>query len=168
MCVSVVPSPSIPMPLLTCPVARQSTKPLESLVWDKNAKDKDGKTPIIEIITRISVAPPTGPYNSGILPPRNGYYSEEEDEDYISPEMNDTRKPVKTEMIIHSKFLRAALTAVIGYYPGFERMGERQAIEAPYQVLVHNREALEHFKLNQPSCHDAEYAATTAKHIDVL
>ena len=153
---------------LTCSTARQSAKPFESLVWDSYAKDNDSKTPVIEIVTRISLAPSAGQYNQGMMPPRNRYYSDEEDDDYIPPDMNDTRRPVRTEMIIRSNFLRAALTAVIGYYPGFERLGESQPIEAPYQVLVHHREALEHFKLNQPSCHSAEYADTTAKHIDVL
>lgn len=71
-------------------------------------------------------------------------------------------------MKIRSSRLRAALRAVIGYYPGFEVIDETLVIEAPYRVLVHRRKALEQYKLNQPACHDAEYAAATSRDIDVL
>ncbi|KAK4168563.1 hypothetical protein QBC43DRAFT_309121 [Cladorrhinum sp. PSN259] len=148
----------------------QGPKPLENLPWD-SINDKDGNKPIIEIFTRISASQSFGREISPEYNPRRDYNSsdsEDDGNDHVTPDMNETRKPVKTEMIVHSKHLQAALTAVIGYYPGFDRFHEKYKIEAPYQVLVHHREALEHFKLNQPSCHDAEYAATTLKHIDVL
>lgn len=34
--------------------------------------------------------------------------------------------------------------------------------------LIHHRDALSRYRIAQPACHDNEYAATTAKHIDVL
>jgi hypothetical protein len=71
-------------------------------------------------------------------------------------------------MVIRSSHLRAALQAVIGYYPGFEIIQDDCEIEAPFRVLVHHWKALERYKLDQPACHDAEYAATTSRHIDVL
>ncbi|KAK3990328.1 hypothetical protein QBC44DRAFT_394606 [Cladorrhinum sp. PSN332] len=147
----------------------QGPKPFDKLPWD-GPNDKDGKTPVIEIFTRIKE--PLGRDRSPDFDPRRDYYndsdSENDENDRVTPEMNDTRKPIKTEMVVHSKHLQAALTASVTYYPGFHQFHDMRKIEAPYQVLVHHREALEHFKLNQPSCHDAEYAATTAKHIDIL
>lgn len=71
-------------------------------------------------------------------------------------------------MVVHSRHLRAALAAVVGYYPGFASLEQHPLIEAPFAVLVHHWKALEQYKHNQPDCHDAEYAATTSKHIDVL
>lgn len=72
----------------------------------------------------------------------------------------------RTEMVIHSEHLKAALSAVVSYYREFSP--EHGIIRAPYQVLVDHWKELELYKLNQPSCHDAEYAETTSKHIDVL
>ncbi|KAK4195110.1 putative ATPase family AAA domain-containing protein 3B [Triangularia verruculosa] len=75
---------------------------------------------------------------------------------------------VKREMVVHSEYLRAALRAVVGYYPGFEgisRGEEVLKIAAPYLVLVHHWEELEAYKTAQLSCH----AATTGGgHIDLL
>lgn len=73
-----------------------------------------------------------------------------------------------TEMVIHSKHLKNALNAVVGYYPGANFLTDTVTIDAPYYVLIHHREALARYKTAQPACHDAEYVATTAKHIDVL
>ena len=109
---------------------------------------------VIEIVNRVSAVPPPPNYA------RSGRYPD--------PYYRSDAKPSPCHMVIHSSHLRAALTAVIGYYPGFERIQKMTLIEAPYRVLVHRWKALQHYKLHQPACHDAEYAATTAKHIDVL
>ncbi|KAK4231733.1 hypothetical protein QBC38DRAFT_439752 [Podospora fimiseda] len=144
-------------------------KPFDKLPWD-GPNVQDGKSPVIEIYTRIRQ--PYGRNHSPDYDPRRDYYndsdSEDDESDRVTADMNDHRKLIKTEMIVHSKHLQAALTAVVTYYPGFDRFHDTYRIEAPYQVLVHHREALEHLKLNQPSCHDTEYAATMAKHIDIL
>jgi hypothetical protein len=72
-------------------------------------------------------------------------------------------------MVIHSTHIRAALAAVIGYYsPGPDQTQDLSKIDSPFRILVHRWKALEQYKLNQPACHDAEYAATTARHLDVL
>lgn len=76
----------------------------------------------------------------------------------------------KTEMVIHSAELIAALAAVVGYYPDvdFSNPAEPVTIEAPYFVLVHHWRELESYKLNRPACHSAAYSTATEKHIDVL
>jgi hypothetical protein len=74
----------------------------------------------------------------------------------------------KPEMVVHSPHLCAALSAVVGYYPNFNCLAEGTVIPAPYEVLYHHWKDLERYKDNQPESHDAEYAAVTAKHIDVL
>lgn len=138
--------------------SRQSDKPLENVEFGKDNQGDGKKKPVIEIVTRHSVAKSS---------PKPRY---RHDDGYDSPDdcYGSSGMPDDTKMIIHSKYLQAALSAVIGYYPGFERLEDHPSIPAPYQVLVHNWKALEHYKLNQPSCHSAEYVAATAKDIDVL
>ncbi|GAB1311050.1 AAA+ ATPase domain-containing protein [Madurella fahalii] len=134
---------------------RQSDKPSDHLAV--NADDEgtgEDKKPVIEILTSVVVSPPApayyDPHRRRPRPPR------------------DLPRPPTTVMKIRSSRLRAALSAVIGYYPGFDVIQAFYAIEAPYCVLVHRWKALEQYKLNQPACHDAEYAAATARDIDVL
>ncbi len=74
----------------------------------------------------------------------------------------------RTEMVIHSPWLLAALNAVVGYYPGVDFAGEVGVVNAPYKVLVHHREELERYKTQQPACHDKEYREMVVKHVDVL
>ncbi|KAF5027575.1 hypothetical protein F66182_317 [Fusarium sp. NRRL 66182] len=90
------------------------------------------------------------------------YMDEEEALEASTPEM---ARPV---MIIHSKHLINALKAVVAYYPYINLEGKSVTISSPYRVLYHHRQELAHYKDNQPSGHDSEYAATTAEHIDVL
>lgn len=79
-----------------------------------------------------------------------------------------TVKVEKTEMVVHSRHLINAFNAVIGSYPGTNFLQEIVTIEAPYYALFHHRDALSRYRIAQPACHDDDYAATTAKHIDVL
>jgi len=74
----------------------------------------------------------------------------------------------RTVMHIHSHYLRCALAAVATYYPGFESILHSGKIEPPYRVLVHLWKDLEAYRDNQPACHDEDWRATTARHIDVL
>ncbi|KAI1264908.1 P-loop containing nucleoside triphosphate hydrolase protein [Xylariaceae sp. FL1019] len=71
-------------------------------------------------------------------------------------------------MKIHSSHLRNALRAVVGYYPGTSFVGDEVQIDAPYYPLFHHKDALARYRFNQPVSHNAEYASTTAKHIDAL
>ncbi|KAK4177414.1 hypothetical protein QBC36DRAFT_371651 [Triangularia setosa] len=74
------------------------------------------------------------------------------------------------EMAVHSTYLRAALSAIIQYYPGFETIqrGGVLKIAAPYQMLVHHQEELESYKFSQPGGRRGEFAAATAEHIEIL
>jgi len=147
-------------------------------------KEGGKKKPVIEIWTRVSAANANG--NAGrrppppmpqYFPPDDGYYDggnrgpSWQGSGYPDRGRHDNMKVFKAErpeMIIHSPYLRAALSAVVGYYSTFSSAGEEIIVEAPYQVLVHHWDALESYKNNQPKWHDQEYAAVTSKHIDVL
>ncbi|KFA53681.1 hypothetical protein S40293_03868 [Stachybotrys chartarum IBT 40293] len=72
------------------------------------------------------------------------------------------------EMTVLSAHLVNALRAVVKYYPGLNLGEQSISFDAPYEALFHHRRELAVFRDNQPSCHGAEYAATTAKHIDIL
>lgn len=76
----------------------------------------------------------------------------------------------KAKMIIRSRPLISALNAVIGAsYPGTNLLlRDVVTISAPYEPLVHHRDALSRYRIAQPACHGDEYARTTAQHIDVL
>ncbi|KAI1329343.1 P-loop containing nucleoside triphosphate hydrolase protein [Xylariaceae sp. FL0255] len=91
-------------------------------------------------------------------------HDDDEDADTAT---NSSPKPVIT-MNIHSEKLINALRAVISYYPRVNLSGCPISIPAPYRLLYLHRKELAHFRDNQPATHDAEYAATTARHIDVL
>ncbi|KAF3764453.1 P-loop containing nucleoside triphosphate hydrolase protein [Cryphonectria parasitica EP155] len=71
-------------------------------------------------------------------------------------------------MVVKSKHLIAAFNAVVGSYLGTNFFGDTVTIRAPYCPLIRYRSALSRYRSAQPACHDDEYAATTAKHIDVL
>lgn len=57
---------------------------------------------------------------------------------------------------------------MIGPYPGVDFLGQTVSFEAPYRALFHHKDALSRYRISQPSCHDDKYAASTARHIEVL
>lgn len=93
-------------------------------------------------------------------------------DDYISDDEDDLEAtpPDKARpfMTIHSEHLINALKAVVAYYPYINLDGKMVTINSPYRVLYHHRRELAKYRDNQPPTHDAEYTATTAKHIDAL
>ncbi|XXH03012.1 hypothetical protein Hte_009402 [Hypoxylon texense] len=139
------------------------------------------KKPILEIVTKVSTQLVKKNRTPDRLPPlrRRGWspdylgYRPHETPDYRQNEDEDSEMKIakveKTSMVINSIHLVNALKAVVGYYPGVSFLSNTTAqIRAPYQVLVHHRSELARYKVNQPTTHDAEYAFTTARHIDVL
>jgi len=140
--------------------ARQSGKPIDVTNDNPNDEDVNKKKPVIEILTKVSAS------RKHRRNRRRGYDSSSESES--DDDEMDVSKTESTEMVIHSKHLKSALSAVVGYYPGSGFLGDRVTVEPHYQVLIQHREALAHHKFNQPACHDAEYRETTAKHIDTL
>lgn len=151
--------------------SRKSSKPLDIDPQDDDvsasAPGDKKKSPVLEIVTKVSASPirrrrhaPPGRYEY------DDYYgsdSDMEDKD----EMMVTRAET-TEMVLHSKHLRNALSAVVNYYAGADFLGDRVTVQAPYRVLVHHFKELEMYKLHQPATHDAETRSATARHIDVL
>ena len=139
---------------------------------EENSTAGTKSKPILEIVTKISTQfvrnaprghhhyPPPRYYDVNVISP--GFEPAEDDS-----EMKFT-KVEQTTMIINSAYLINALKAVVGYYPGFSFIGASVHINAPYQVLIHNRAALARYKVSQPETHDEEYAFITARHIDVL
>ncbi|KAK1757422.1 ATPase [Echria macrotheca] len=165
--------------------SRVSETPLsviEYATFDQSA----GKKPVIEIRTRVCAVKEgqrpridqrqydsgsDSEYCGGSPPPRSRYPGEPGFAPGFANRRDDDLKAFKAEkpeMLIHSPYLCAALSAVVGYYPGFTSVAEGTVIETPYRVVLHHWEALERYKDNQPDSHDAEYKATTAKHIDAL
>lgn len=164
---------------------KKSDKPID--VSSTNTNGVDGvegqKKPVLEIVTKVSTnyrmdgrPPAPAPH---YYPPAPRYpHRRYDDLDYESESDDDRRlgsrttmtvtRVETTEMWIHSKHLRNALSAVVSYYPGIDFLGEHVNVEAPYRVLVHHAEELERYKSNQPRTHDKEFAETTIKHIDVL
>nr|CDP23459.1 Putative ATPase family AAA domain-containing protein 3B [Podospora anserina S mat+] len=148
----------------------------------------DPTAPVVEILTTITTPSPHNNRQQAMMmnlhrPPSYPYRTpdmEDEDNDLPPPDlipsmMGDLPNNAfgfgkKKEMVIHSPYLRSALSAVVQYYPGFEviQRGTVLRIAEPYQVLVHHWGELEEYKTSQPDCHDGRYAATTAAHIDVL
>ena len=130
--------------------------------------EEASKIPVLEIITRVAANPKDmQDYRTN----KNRY--DDNDSDYSSEyesddDTTDSNKIESTEMVIHSKYLKAALSAVVGYYPGAEFIGDRVAVPAPYRVLIHHRDALNQYKTSQPSCHDQNVKEMTMKHIDTL
>ena len=153
--------------MLTDP-ARESDKPFD-VATDSNNDEDTSLKPVIEIITTVSQTVKNRRGAKGYPPPPPpGYYdsgseSDDDDEDDIR-----VKKIEKTEMVVHSKHLIDAFNAVIGSYPGTNFLGETVSIQAPYHALIHHRDALSRYRIAQPACHEEEYAATAAKHIDVL
>ncbi|RFU76758.1 tob3 member of aaa-atpase family [Trichoderma arundinaceum] len=94
----------------------------------------------------------------------DGYYTE--DEHYYDPVTSPQAD--LPHMVIYSEHLINALRAVVRYYPHISLNGKTIQINAPYRVLYHHRRELSEYRDNQPDAHSAEYAETTAKHIDVL
>ncbi|KAK0730417.1 P-loop containing nucleoside triphosphate hydrolase protein [Lasiosphaeris hirsuta] len=136
---------------------RVSDKPMDKAPLNNQVRQKN---PVIAIKTRISAtAPPGGPPGNHWNNPRPPG---------MRPPPRRATSVASTSMVIHSPHLRAALAAVIDYSGGFETYKDTMVIAAPYQVLIHHWAALEHYRDNQPACHDAVYAATTAKHIDIV
>ncbi|KAK0633002.1 P-loop containing nucleoside triphosphate hydrolase protein [Immersiella caudata] len=165
--------------------SRLSDKPLD--VVEYGLLDQGtGKKPVIEIRTRVSATDGKsigGRGRMGHPPPMPQYYPPGMDDGYDGgrgpswPEVGypdrggdnlKVFKAEKPEMVVHSPYLRAAISAAVGYYSTFSSSGDEMVIEAPYQVLVHHWKALEKYKDSQPESHGGDYAATTKKHIEVL
>jgi hypothetical protein len=132
-------------------------------------------------VTKVSVGPKKIKNSDFIVTAkkprrRRGYHSDSDSDsssayssDYSSDEEETGPKSKSvSEMIIHSKHLKAALSAVVSYYPGADFVGQRVTVPAPYRVLIHHRDALNQYKTNQPACHDDSYRETTVKHINLL
>ncbi|KAA8632822.1 hypothetical protein SMACR_02851 [Sordaria macrospora] len=151
---------------------RESAKPLDPKASNTGLEEETSKpTPVIEIRTTVHARYEGADYyDEPHYPPPEPYWSgSDSDCSDNLPRTRRSREPHakdRTEMVIHSDHLKAALSAVVSYYREFSP--EHGIIRAPYQVLVDHWRELELYKLNQPSCHDAEYADTTTKHIDVL
>ncbi|KAI1772594.1 P-loop containing nucleoside triphosphate hydrolase protein [Hypoxylon cercidicola] len=134
------------------------------------------KKPILEIVTKISTQlvkkNRTPNYPRRGRSPDDIYYHHSPTPNYGQNEDEDSEMKIakveKTSMVINSIYLINALKAVVGYYPGTSFLGDTVKISAPYKVLVHHLKELAHYKVSQPATHDAEYAFTTARHIDVL
>lgn len=151
--------------------SRESDKPFD-VAADSNEDEGSSPKPVIEIITTVSETVNNHGSPMAYMPPAPpppAFYGSQSDFDGDDGLVNAKVKKVgKTEMIVHSKHLINALNAVIGSYPGTDFLGETVSIGAPYHALIHHRDALSRYRITQPACHDDEYAATTAKHIDVL
>lgn len=165
--------------------SRVSDKPLDVVEYGTLDQNTGMKRPVIEIRTRVSSTNGNtlGRGGPGRPPPMPQYFPPGMHGGYDGgrgpswPEVGyphrkgDNMKVFKAEtpeMIVHSPHLRDAISAVVGYYTSFSSSGKEMVVKAPYQVLVHHWDALQEYKTNQPECHSAEYAATTATHIDVL
>ncbi|KAK3953518.1 hypothetical protein QBC32DRAFT_338759 [Pseudoneurospora amorphoporcata] len=153
--------------------SRESAKPLDPKASNTGLEETSQPTPVIEIRTTVHARYDGGDYydepHYPPIPPDPYWSGSDNDCSDSLPRSRRNREPHakdRNEMVIHSKHLRAALSAVVSYYREFSP--EHGIIRAPYQVLVDHWKELELYKLNQPSCHDAEYADTTTKHIDVL
>ncbi|KAI1758918.1 P-loop containing nucleoside triphosphate hydrolase protein [Hypoxylon sp. FL1150] len=157
----------------------RSREPINIQLDDMVDEGTSSTKPILEIVTKIStqlVKKNRAPVRN--TPPlrRRGwspdYYQRREIPDYRQNEEEDAEMKIakveKTSLVINSVHLINALKAVVGYYPGTSFLGDSVKIQAPYQVLIHHREQLARYKVSQPTVHDAEYAFTTARHIDVL
>ncbi|KAK3496732.1 uncharacterized protein B0T23DRAFT_437449 [Neurospora hispaniola] len=150
---------------------RESAKPLDPKASNTDLEETSKPTPVLEIRTTV-YARYNGSdyYDEPHYPPPDRYWSgSDSDCSDNLPRTRRNREPHtkdRTEMVIHSDHLKAALSAVVSYCREFSP--EHGIVRAPYQVLVDHWKELELYKLNQPSCHDAEYADTTTKHIDVL
>ncbi|KAM5378032.1 hypothetical protein ACJZ2D_004643 [Fusarium nematophilum] len=166
---------------------RQSTQPFKDVpeFEEDGDDDEDRPTtekPILEIVTkvftdksssrRVRRRRPAGPGQEDrpitetfeqVNYRYDDYYSDEEQDLEASPP--DIARPFMT---IHSEHLINALKAVVAYYPYINLEGKFVTINSPYRVLYHHRQELARYRDNQPAAHDSEYAATTAKHIDVL
>ncbi|UNI23457.1 hypothetical protein JDV02_009275 [Purpureocillium takamizusanense] len=136
----------------------------------------DGEKPVIEILTktysrRREGRPGVTTHPSRYVPRRRSRSrsgsvdSVESGYDSGQTAAVQVRSPT---MIIHSEHLANALRAVVAYYPNVDLSGSPPAFKAPYRPLYHHRRELAEYRNNQPSCHDADYAETTTRHIDVL
>ncbi|KPA39639.1 atpase family aaa protein 3b [Fusarium langsethiae] len=151
----------------------------EGGVDGENASDKE--RPVLEIITEVYPARNNRPYNRPPPPLRNqedrpitdvfeGYGSRLDDGAIDIEREPATYAPRISQpfMNINSAHLINALKAVVAYYPKFSLEGKIVEVDSPYQVLYHHRRELAHYKDHQPWTHSPEYAAITAKHIDIL
>ncbi|KAI0881424.1 P-loop containing nucleoside triphosphate hydrolase protein [Annulohypoxylon maeteangense] len=165
---------------------RRSHEPIKVQLDEMNEEvSSSTKKPILEIVTKVSttVIQQKQPGRRPPLPqhprwnPRFDYNGFDDFSYQGGPPRRpggideSTMKVAKVEttcMVINSTHLINALKAVVGYYPSVSFIGETLTINAPYHVLVHHKNDLALFKVNQPTTHDVEYASTTAKHIDIL
>lgn len=152
--------------LIFCP-ARESDQPFVLVKTIPRGVEDHPKKPILEIITSIEAARHVTRWQTAGAPASNSdsvsYIRDPYDQNLARP-----KEVEKTSMIIHSKHLINALNAVIGSYPDTNFLGDSVKISAPYKPFIHYRDALARYRTAQPVYHDDEYAATTARHIDVL
>ncbi|KAF4974139.1 hypothetical protein FZEAL_8904 [Fusarium zealandicum] len=150
---------------------------------DDEAERPQKEKPVIEIITKVFTAkassgrhtrrrPRPGPGQEDRPITENFDQINYRYDDYYSDDDQDLEASApeiaRPFMTIHSEHLINALRAVVAYYPYINLEGKSITINSPYRVLYHHRQELADYRESQPAAHDAEYAATTAKHIDVL
>lgn len=147
-------------------LARTSDKPFDA-TEDVVDEEVSVPKPVLEIIATVkTIKKRRDDFNMA-----RSVVSDSDDGSYASDNSEDEAPNTainRARMVIHSKPLINALNAVIGSYPQTNFLGDTVTIYAPYQPLVHYRDALSRYRIAQPASHDEEYAATTAKHIDVL
>lgn len=160
---------------------RRSHEPINIQLNDmdeEGAPSTQGR-PILEIVTKVSMqlvnkkrSPNHAPQRNRAWDRYNYDFGHGETPNYMQNDNEESEMKIakveKTTMVIKSIHLINALKAIVGYYPGISFLGESVKINAPYQVLVHHRDELARYQSSQPATHDAEYASTTARHIDVL
>ncbi|XDG08691.1 hypothetical protein ABKA04_008306 [Annulohypoxylon sp. FPYF3050] len=163
---------------------RRSNEPINVQLDEMNEEVPTLKNkPVLEIITQVSTAVvhKSQPKGRRRPPPHhrwNPRYDFDEFDDYpyqggripmITDESGMKVTKVETTcMVINSVHLINALKAVVEYYPSVSFLGETVTINAPYHILVHHKDELARHQVEQEKFHDAEYAATTSKHIDIL
>lgn len=153
--------------------ARESDKPFDIVDNDTHEETSTTNKPIFEIITNVQnikkrrsgVNDADSVISESVVSTSDS--EDSDDEEYDIDNMK-VRKVGADVMVVHSEHLLNAFNAVIGTYTGTNFLGKSVTIEAPYQPLVHYRNALSRYRVAQPDCHDYDYANTTAKHIDVL
>ncbi|KAI1091799.1 P-loop containing nucleoside triphosphate hydrolase protein [Rostrohypoxylon terebratum] len=157
---------------------RRSNEPINVQLDEMNEEVPTSKNkPVLEIVTQVSTAVvhKSRPKGRRPLPPHQRWgsrYDIDEFDDYPYQGTDESGMKVTqvetTTMVINSVHLINALKAVVGYYPSVSFLGETVTISAPYDVLVHHKDALARHQIEQEKVHDEEYASTTSRHIDIL
>lgn len=154
---------------------RQSDTPIAAPQENSDEEVADNQKPVIEIVTRITVSNTAYSGKKVVREERKNTYNDDfsdySDSDSCSGSDDDEMPKSKgntSVMIMHSRHLKNAMSAVVGYYPRADFVSDRVVIPAPYHVLFHHRDALSNYKYSQPACHSRGYKDTTVKHIDIL